>query len=104
MCLVRPGWYRFVEPAGVSLPIKPPPNPGWNDCTVCQTFGSAWIKNRRQPAQAEGVIPITYCWARGTNTCYRETPGQAVQCDGFHLYHLTSYKGYGCPTAFCVLG
>ena len=103
MCLVRDGWYRFVEPAGVSLPIKPPAhNPDLNGCTVCQTHASAWIKERRQPAQGEGVIPITYCWTNGTDTCEVETPGQAVQCDGFYLYHITSYKY--CNTAFCVLG
>ena len=97
------GWYRFIEPAGVSLPIKPPAhNPDWNSCDVCQTDASAWIKERRHPARGEGIINITFCYALGTNTCYWETTGKTVTCDGFVLYYLTSYNN--CPTAFCALG
>ena len=100
---MRPGWFRFIEPAGVSLPIKPPDNDSWfSNCDVCQTFASAWIKERRHPAQGEGVIPITLCYAWGSDTCLVETTGKAVKCNGFYLYYLNSHNT--CDTAFCALG
>ena len=100
---MRPGWFRFIEPAGVSLPIKPPAqNPDRNGCTVCQTMGSAWIKEGRHPARGEGVMDITFCYAYGRHTCDVETTGKAVTCNGFVLYYLNSAPY--CDLAFCALG
>ena len=98
---MTPGWYRFIEPAGVSLPIKPQDSFG-GYCDVCQTHRSAWIKERRHPARGEGVMDITFCYAWNTDTCLVETTGKAVTCNGFVLYCLNSY--YENFNAFCTLG
>ena len=102
--LVVPGWYRFVEPAGTSLPLAPH-NVNGEQCNICQTTLSAWVHERRNPSLGDGAIDITLCFR---NSCSKNLTGQAVACkdaeaDGqtFYLYYLPTVKV--CNTAYCAL-
>eukprot|EP00092_Neocalanus_flemingeri_P056191 GFUD01066551.1.p1 GENE.GFUD01066551.1~~GFUD01066551.1.p1 ORF type:complete len:266 (-),score=59.80 GFUD01066551.1:66-863(-) len=77
---LTPGWYQFREPAGLKLPLAPPPSHGKHRDT-CGTAASAWVKNKEDPKVGEGIQDITICFAWGSE-CKRSVEGKAVACLG----------------------
>ena len=97
------GWYRFVEPAGTSLPLIPP-TPNGEHCSFCQTSVSAWIHQRRNPVLGEGKIDLKYCFRA---SCNENVTGQAIACkdkdEEFYLYYLVQTTK-SCNFAYCAMG
>jgi len=102
---ITSGWYRFVDPAGVSIPTSPPQSSG-NPCDVCQTDVAAWILEKRNPVLGEGIMDLTLCFALAEDECYFSNTGKAVACQDdegaiYYLYYL-NHTNY-CDLAYCAL-
>ena len=102
--LVESGWYRFVEPAGTSLPLAKHFVNG-EHCNVCQTTLSAWVYEGRNPDPGEGAMNITLCFRE---SCSENITASAIACQEngseaeiFYLYKLHPVKI--CNTAYCAV-
>ena len=105
-------WYRFVGPAGDSLPLSPP---GVDHCGASKAgWLSGWDRpgnpdsmykgGGKLPATSDGVVEKTVCFVHGppnANTwCDESSRVAVVRCAGFYLWRL-SYSG-NCVAAYCT--
>jgi Leucine-rich repeat (LRR) protein len=87
-----PGWYRFSGSAGTRLPEVAP------STYSCGTDAPGWL-NGTHPLPEDGVVDRTVCFSFLSNTCWRSSAIQVVNCNGYYRYNLLDTPD--CDARYC---
>ncbi|XP_019624987.1 PREDICTED: uncharacterized protein LOC109470470 isoform X1 [Branchiostoma belcheri] len=89
-------WYRFMSPAGTSMPTQPPPTD-----YRCGTHAPIWM-NGQHPSVADGEVSRQTCALWGSNPCVAgwTSPIRVKACSaGYYVYKL---PGVRCHLTYCA--
>jgi cysteine-rich repeat protein len=85
-------WYRFLDPAGVVLPLVAP------SIYSCGTDAPGWMKGT-YPLEADGIVPRTVCFAWIGDTCTWSVEISVRNCGQYYVFKLPDVPE--CALRYC---
>lgn len=93
--LLRPGWFRFQNPAGTKMPTSCVPR------YRCGTDAPGWL-NGAHPKVSDGRVARQVCFHWESNCCMWSVSIQVRNCGSFYIYYLK--RTPACRLRFCGAG